>query len=61
MIGSERKLSVLLDDAELAGLLTAGGYLTPRQIKAALNRALLAVPGIGQTKLEQIRATFPRA
>lgn len=61
MISSERKLAVLLDDAGLAGLLVAGGYDTPRQIKVATNRHLLAVPGIGESKLVQIRAKFPKA
>ena len=60
MIGLEQRLAILLDDADLAALLVAGGYNTPRQIKAALNRALLAVPEIGEAKLTQIRARFPK-
>ena len=61
MRDSKEKLAILLGDTELAGLLVAGGYVTPRQIKAATNRELLAVPGIGESKLAQIRANFPKA
>ena len=60
MIGLEQRLAILLDDADLAALLVAGGYSTPRQIKAATNRHLLAVTGIGETKLAQIRVRFPK-
>lgn len=60
MISSKEKLAILLDDTDLAGLLVAGGYTTPRQIKSVTNRHLLAVPGIGEAKVAQIRAMFPR-
>ena len=54
------KLAVKLGDAELAALLVEAGFTNPRLIRDAVDRALLAVSGIGQAKLAQIRAVFPK-
>ena len=55
-----RKLAVKLDDAELAALLVEAGFINPRLIRDATDRALLAIPGIGQASLNKIRAVFPQ-
>ena len=55
-----RKLAVKLGDTELAALLVEAGFINPRLIRDAANRALLAVPGIGQASLDKIRAVFPK-
>ena len=54
------KLVVKLSDTALTALLIRGGFTNPRQIRNAEDEDLLAISGIGQSKLEQIRAVFPK-
>jgi len=54
------KLAIKLGDAALAGKLVEAGYTTPRQIKAATDADLQAIPGIGPASVRAIRARFPR-
>ena len=54
------KLSAKLNDSTLAALLVRGGYTNPRQIRDASDQDLLAISGIGQVSLDDIRAVFPQ-
>jgi hypothetical protein len=53
------KLTVQLGDRDLAALLVEAGLDTPRKIKAATDKQLIAIPGIGPAKKAKIRARFP--
>ena len=54
------KLVVKLKDTALTALLVRGGFTNPRQIRNAEDEDLLAISGIGQSRLEQIRVTLPQ-
>ena len=54
------KLAILLQDEELAAKLTEAGFTNPRQIRDALDRELLAIPGLGQATLAKVREKFPK-
>ena len=55
------KLVVKLSDTSLTALLVRVGFTNPRRIRNATDQDLLDISGIGQSKLEQIRAVFPEA
>lgn len=55
------KLDHLLKDKELAARLVRAGLSTPRLIKAATNRELLAVEGVGPVTMRLLREKFPQA
>ena len=57
--GAVDKLAIKLADPDLAVLLVGAGFTNPQKIRNATDRALLAVRGIGQAKLDKIRAKFP--
>lgn len=46
-------------DQDVAEKLVAAGFDTPRKIKAATDRALRAIDGIGQAAVTAIREQFP--
>ena len=54
-----RKLQLKGIDLRDAQALVAAGFATPRDIKAASDRELRAVEGVGPAKLKQIRERFP--
>ena len=54
-----QKLQIKLGDTELAQALVRAGLDTPRKIKAATDKELLAVPGVGQTRRAELRKQFP--
>ena len=54
------KLAILLQDEELAAKLTEAGFTNPRKIRDALDRELLAIPGLGQASLAKVREKFPK-
>jgi len=58
-----QKLLHYLGDETMAGVVAAlveAGLGTPRLIKTATDRRLLAVVGVGKKTLAKIRETFPR-
>lgn len=56
---AHKKLSIRLGNSILAALLVRGGFLNPRSIRDATDQELLAISGIGEVSLAQIRAVFP--
>ena len=54
------KLNHRLHDCELAERLIAAGLDTPRKIKAASDKQVEGVEGVGKSALETIRGRFPR-
>jgi len=59
MDGRAKKLAHKLD-AELAEKLVEAGLDTPRKLKAAKDKAIKDVPGIGQSGVDKVRAVFPK-
>ena len=60
---ARKLLHYLNDDESMTGVVTKlveAGYSTPRLIKTATNKQLLAVVGVGKKTLAKIRETFPR-
>jgi len=55
-----RKLAHVLGDGELAEKLVKARLDTPRKIKAAEDGAITAIPGVGKSTLDKIRARVPR-
>jgi len=56
-----QKLAIKLGDTELAQALVRAGLDTPRKIKRATDKELLAVPGVGQARRAELRKRFPQA
>lgn len=56
-----KRLSRLGLDASVAGLLVVAGFDTPRKIKAATNKELESVKGIGKSARTIIKKRFPKA
>ena len=54
------KLGHKLQDEELAALLMAAGFDTPRKIRDAKDSDLKAVKGVGQASLNKIREKLPK-
>ena len=54
------RLAVHLGDEALAAMLVKAGFKLAKQVKAATDKDLLAVPGIGKATLKQIRERLPR-
>lgn len=46
---------------EIAEALVKAGFKTPADIKAATDRELVDVEGVGRATLPQIRVAFPKA
>lgn len=59
MDGRVRKLAHKLD-AKLVEKLVEAGLGTPRKIKAAEDKDIKAVPGVGQSGVDEMRAAFPK-
>jgi DNA integrity scanning protein DisA with diadenylate cyclase activity len=59
MDGRVRKLAHKLD-AKLVEKLVEAGLDMPRKIKAAKDKDIKAVPGIGQSGVDKVRAVFPK-
>ena len=60
---ARKLLHYLNDDESMTGViieLVKAGYGTPRLIKAATDRQLRAIVGVGKKMLAKIRETFPR-
>lgn len=57
---ARHKLAVRLADADLAEALVAAGFRNPAQIRAASDKDLEAVKGIGRAAREKIREKLPR-
>ena len=53
-----RKLEKKLGDAELAQALVEAGFDNPAKIRAAKDKDLETVKGVGKGKLAQVRARF---
>lgn len=58
-VAEYRKLSIKLDDSTLAALLVRAGFTNPRSIRNATDQELLAISGIGEVSLGNIREVFP--
>ena len=56
-----QKLAILLDDKELAARLVEAGFSNPARIKAASNKELEAIEGIGKAAVHRIRQRYPKA
>ena len=54
-----RRLAHYLGDEALAEVLVMAGFALSKQVKAATDKDLLAVPGIGRATLRQIREKLP--
>ena len=54
------KLGHKLQDEELAELLIAAGFDTPRKIRDAKDADLKAIKGVGPGRLTKIRARLPK-
>ena len=55
-----QKLAMKLGDRALAAKLVQAGLDTPRKIKAATDKELEGVEGIGKSARETIRGRFPQ-
>ena len=60
MDAKARKLAIKLCDRELAQKLVDAGFDTPAKIKRASDKALKAIPGLGDKTLEGIRERCPK-
>ena len=54
------KLKRKLGDAELAGKLVNVGLDTPRKLKAADDKDIKAISGVGQSGADKVRAVIPK-
>jgi len=50
---------MLLDDEDLALELVAAGFDSPAKVKAATDKELEGIPGIGKATVKRIRERFP--
>jgi len=53
------RLAVHLEDEALAETLVKAGFVLSKQIKAATDKELLAIPGIGEATVRRIRERLP--
>ena len=60
MDGKTSKLAHKLNDAELAGKLVKAGLDTPRKLKAADDKDIKAISGVGQSGADKVRAVIPK-
>jgi len=54
------KLAMKLGDPELAEKLVRAGFDNPAKLRAASDKQLKAVPGVGQASLDKIRKKFKK-
>jgi len=54
------KLAIKVRDANIALLLVQAGYDSPAKIRAASDKDLKAVPGVGQVGVKRIREKLPK-
>ena len=54
-----QKLAMKLGDSELASALVTGGFDNPAKIRAATDRELRAIRGIGKASVDKIREKLP--